>query len=83
MQYVTGHAGAVAVVVDRPRDDAVDRVLLAVDEVVVLVEEPEGPYAQLVAAELRAVARSLVVVPAASRSLLARLSAADGQAIRC
>ncbi len=81
VQYVTGHAGAVAVVVDRPRDDAVDRVLLAVDEVVVLVEEPEGPYAQLVAAELRAVARSLVVVPAASRSLLARLSAADGQAI--
>lgn len=74
---MASHAGAVAVAVEVPRCDAVDRVLRMVDEVVLV--EPQEPSLCVVAEEeLRLVAPRLSTVPA-PRSPLAVLVGDRGQ----
>lgn len=79
LELLEAHPGAVVIAVPGPRDDEVDRVLTAVDEVVALV--PADPaYRVVVEAELAPVARELTLVDARPAAWWSALAGSSGQA---
>jgi hypothetical protein len=79
LDLLQSHAGAVVIAIPGARDDEVDRVLTAVDEVVALM--PADPaYRAVVEAELEPVARALTLVDASRPSWWASIAGSSGQA---
>lgn len=78
LELLGSHEGAVAIAVPGARDDEVDRILPAVDEVVaVMPEDPE--YRAVLRSELQPLARALTIVTARRPPWWAPLASSAGQ----
>lgn len=78
LDLLAAHEGAVAVAVPGPRDDEVDRVIPAVDEVVALVPD-DAAYRAALVQELEPLARSLTLLDAPRAPWWAALAGSSGQ----